>query len=272
MFLNALFSCRFLHWTSLSKWSNVCVFTSKLHLHVFTGLDWHLLWISTWWDFKTCLDIWGSGAYRLLDVSDHCLVTTGLFMIYDVDSKSTKRDSLYINSLTLLRRKTDFPMTRVKRNFRNQTFICLMKCCPSSLKCSWNKDGFKSSAILQDNGSRNYSNELSNFLKPVVQGLSNYTWIRCFHKVEDGWDISRCLNKSHIVVILRKDNYIFGGYTSLSPFYTSKHSAGRSRWVGACNTHSKPMSQAFLLTDIFLVQLFFCERKAVPVQWRTDVN
>ena len=88
-------------------------------------------------NFKAFLDIWGSGAYRLLDVSDHCLVTTGLFMIHDVDSKSTKRDSLYINnSLTLLRRKTEFPMTRAKRNFRNQTFICLMKCSPSSLKCS----------------------------------------------------------------------------------------------------------------------------------------
>lgn len=43
-------------------------------------------------------------------------------MSYDVDSKSTKRDSLYINqSLTLLRRKIEFPMTRAKRNFRDQT-------------------------------------------------------------------------------------------------------------------------------------------------------
>ena len=29
---------------------------------------------------------------------------------------------------------------------------------------------------------------------------------------------------------------------------------------------------AFLQTDLFLVDLFFCERKAVPVQWRSDVN
>ena len=29
---------------------------------------------------------------------------------------------------------------------------------------------------------------------------------------------------------------------------------------------------AFLQTDLFLVHLFFCERKAVPVQWRSDVN
>ena len=29
---------------------------------------------------------------------------------------------------------------------------------------------------------------------------------------------------------------------------------------------------AFLQTDLFLVHLFFCERKAVPVQWRSDIN
>ena len=29
---------------------------------------------------------------------------------------------------------------------------------------------------------------------------------------------------------------------------------------------------AFLQTDLFLVYLFFCERKAVAVQWRSDVN
>ena len=29
---------------------------------------------------------------------------------------------------------------------------------------------------------------------------------------------------------------------------------------------------AFLQTDLFLVYLFFCERKAVPVQWRIGVN
>ena len=29
---------------------------------------------------------------------------------------------------------------------------------------------------------------------------------------------------------------------------------------------------AFSQTDLFLVHLFFCERKTVPVQWRGDVN
>ena len=29
---------------------------------------------------------------------------------------------------------------------------------------------------------------------------------------------------------------------------------------------------AFLQTDLFLEYLFFCERKAAPVQWRKDVN
>jgi len=29
---------------------------------------------------------------------------------------------------------------------------------------------------------------------------------------------------------------------------------------------------AFLQTDLFLEYVFFCERKAVPVQWRSDVN
>ena len=29
---------------------------------------------------------------------------------------------------------------------------------------------------------------------------------------------------------------------------------------------------AFLQTDLFLVYLLFCERKAVPVKWRSDVK
>ena len=37
----------------------------------------------------------------------------------------------------------------------------------------------------------------------------------------------------------------------------------RSRWVGACNSHTKPMSQHFTDWSIFSTY-FFCERKAVP--------
>ena len=32
------------------------------------------------------------------------------------------------------------------------------------------------------------------------------------------------------------------------------------------------LSQGILQTDLFLVHRFFCERKAVLVQWRSDVN
>ena len=43
-------------------------------------------------------------------------------------------------------------------------------------------------------------------------------------------------------------------------YYSS--SITRSRCVGAFDSYTKPMLQ----TDLFLVDLFFCERKAVPVQ------
>ena len=43
--------------------------------------------------------------------------------------------------------------------------------------------------------------------------------------------------------------------------------SGRSRWVGACYSLTK-----LLQIDLLLAFLFFCERKAVPVQWRSDVN
>ena len=53
-------------------------------------------------------------------------------------------------------------------------------------------------------------------------------------------------------------------YVTTNPF--------RSRWVGAWNSHSKPMSRHFYRLIYFLVYLFFCERKAVPVQWRSEVK
>ena len=44
----------------------------------------------------------------------------------------------------------------------------------------------------------------------------------------------------------------------------------RSRWVGACNSHTKPMSGHVYRLIYFY--LSFCERKEVPVQWRSDVT
>ena len=31
-------------------------------------------------------------------------------------------------------------------------------------------------------------------------------------------------------------------------------------------------AEVFLQTDLFLVYLFFCERNALPIQWRSDVK
>ena len=44
----------------------------------------------------------------------------------------------------------------------------------------------------------------------------------------------------------------------------------RSRWVGTCNSHTK--SWHFLQTDLFLVYRFFCERKAIQLQWHSHVK
>ena len=55
-------------------------------------------------------------------------------------------------------------------------------------------------------------------------------------------------------------------------FGTTGVDSARSRWVGACNSLTKPMSRHFLQTDLFLGYLFFSERKAIPAQWRNEVN
>ena len=72
------------------------------------------------------------------------------------------------------------------------------------------------SSILQSNGF--FISYLSRFLKPAV-GLNSY-WKLCYRASSHGWAArtfhSRCDGKPHTVTIIRKSQYVFGGYTDIA--------------------------------------------------------
>ncbi|XP_044176798.1 sushi, von Willebrand factor type A, EGF and pentraxin domain-containing protein 1-like [Acropora millepora] len=63
-----------------------------------------------------------------------------------------------------------------------------------------------------------YSAELASFLAPVV-GQMKSKWKLCYNALADGWSPQifhrNCDNKKHTVTIIKKETYIFGGYTDI---------------------------------------------------------
>ncbi|KAL9958724.1 hypothetical protein ACROYT_G035777 [Oculina patagonica] len=63
--------------------------------------------------------------------------------------------------------------------------------------------------------SSTYHEYLSLMLKE--EGHDSSRWIPCYHALEHGWDVStfhqQCDNKGPTLSIIRKDNYVFGGFT-----------------------------------------------------------
>lgn len=89
----------------------------------------------------------------------------------------------------------------------------------------------KTSTILYDFGNPTYVHDLTQFLEPVLQKYSSYTWTRCYHALSDGWETSTfhslCDDQGSTLAIVRVNNYIFGGFTSIS--WGGKHTIAHSR-------------------------------------------
>ncbi|XP_078383820.1 uncharacterized protein LOC144666279 [Oculina patagonica] len=71
------------------------------------------------------------------------------------------------------------------------------------------------SAILNDNAF--YQSRLHQFLTPAVG--SNHWWLLCYRASTHGWAVStfhsRCDGKRDTVTIVKKGQYVFGGYTDI---------------------------------------------------------
>ena len=52
------------------------------------------------------------------------------------------------------------------------------------------------------------------------EGHDSSLWLPCYHALTQGWDVSsfhqQCDNKGPTLAIVRKDNYVFGGFTESS--------------------------------------------------------
>ena len=76
-------------------------------------------------------------------------------------------------------------------------------------------DLWKSSAIIAGNAF--YQSRLSQFLTPAVG--SNPRWVLCYRASTYGWAVStfhsRCDGKRDTVTIIKKGQYVFGGYTDI---------------------------------------------------------
>ena len=63
-----------------------------------------------------------------------------------------------------------------------------------------------------------YRTELAAFLAPAV-GQMEAKWKLCYNALSDGWKttifLKNCGNKKHTVIIIKKESYIFGGYTEI---------------------------------------------------------
>ena len=73
------------------------------------------------------------------------------------------------------------------------------------------------STMLLKNDSYLYSDHLRQFLKPVVG--KDPRWLLCYRASSHGWTAStfhsRCDGKNNTVTIIKKDEYVFGGYTDI---------------------------------------------------------
>ncbi|XP_067057279.1 uncharacterized protein [Acropora muricata] len=72
------------------------------------------------------------------------------------------------------------------------------------------------STIISNNSF--YSAELASFLAPVVGQIIS-KWKLCYNALANKWDLqifhTNCDDKKHTVTIIKKDAYIFGGYTDI---------------------------------------------------------
>ena len=75
--------------------------------------------------------------------------------------------------------------------------------------------GLNNSVIVGNNSE--YLSNLTNWIKPR---RSENDWKLCWRKSRDGWDKNQfhslCDEKGPTITIVKVNNYIFGGYTSLS--------------------------------------------------------
>ena len=71
------------------------------------------------------------------------------------------------------------------------------------------------SSIIQGNGF--FISQLSRFMEPVAG--SNSQWRLCYRASSHGWAAStfhsKCDGKRHTVTIIRKDQFVFGGYVDI---------------------------------------------------------
>ena len=73
------------------------------------------------------------------------------------------------------------------------------------------------STMLSKNDSYMYSDHLRQFLAPAVG--NNPRWQLCYRASLHGWSVStfhsRCDGKKNTVTIVKKDEYLFGGFTDI---------------------------------------------------------
>ena len=73
------------------------------------------------------------------------------------------------------------------------------------------------STMLSKNDSYMYSDHLRQFLAPAVR--NDPRWLLCYRASLHGWSVrtfhSRCDGKNNTVTIVKKDEYLFGGFTDI---------------------------------------------------------
>ena len=71
--------------------------------------------------------------------------------------------------------------------------------------------------VLSKNDSYMYSDHLREFLEPAVG--TDPRWLLCYRASSHGWSArtfhSRCDGKMNTVTIIKKDEYLFGGFTDI---------------------------------------------------------
>ena len=66
-------------------------------------------------------------------------------------------------------------------------------------------------------GNKNYYEHLGNFLELQIEKTAR--WLLCYRASLHGWLVetfhSNCDGKNNTITIIKKDNYVFGGYTDI---------------------------------------------------------
>ncbi|XP_078384110.1 uncharacterized protein LOC144666576 [Oculina patagonica] len=133
-------------------------------------------------------------------------------------------------------------LTDIKKHASEEKNKCDSNPCLNNGTCNEHANGFNCSCPLGFAGERcqdDFTSTLKQFLSPAVG--NNPNWLLCYRATTHGWKAdtfhSRCDGKRDTVTIIKKGQYVFGGYTDIPWEHGGKYGATTKAFIFSLRNH-----------------------------------